>query len=209
MSDETFPVVPPTEDSAGAPRWDPNFLGELRRQMLRFATLQLSDPHAAEDAVQEAWIGALKNAASFGGRSAFRTWVFAILKNKIADELRRRQRFADASSLPRSYEEGEDAPELFDQRGFWHPDRRPQPWPDPEVALHDAQFWQVFEACLDRLPPQQARVFMMREFLEFNTPEICTTVGISVSNLHVILHRARLKLRNCLEKNWFQGVQPC
>src|SRR3546814_19317523 len=78
---------------------DTEFLESLRRQMHKFATLQLSDAHLAEDAVQEALIGALKNANSFGGRAALKTWVFGILKNKIADVLRQKQRMVDASSL--------------------------------------------------------------------------------------------------------------
>ena len=78
---------------------DSDFLESLRRQMLKFATLQLSDANLAEDAVQEALIGALRKARSFAGRAALKTWVFAILKNKIADILRQKQRSIDASSL--------------------------------------------------------------------------------------------------------------
>lgn len=76
--------------------------------------------------------------------------------------------------------------------------------------MYDAQFWRVFEACLDRLPAAQARVFMMREFLELETPEICAVANITVSNLNVMLHRARLRLRECLENHWFtSGETPC
>jgi RNA polymerase sigma-70 factor (ECF subfamily) len=85
---------------------DPGFLSDLRRQMVKFAALQLSDSLLAEDAVQEALIGALKNAKSFAGRAALKTWVFAILRNKIADVLRQKQRMVDASSLLREDEEG-------------------------------------------------------------------------------------------------------
>src|SRR3990167_6060727 len=87
---------------------DKVFLENLRRQMHQFATLQLSDAHLAEDAVQEALMGALKNVQSFGGRAALKTWVFAILKNKIADVLRGKQRVVNASSLLREYEEQQD-----------------------------------------------------------------------------------------------------
>lgn len=87
---------------------DKEFLEALRLQMLKFATVQLSDSHLAEDAVQEALIGALKNAKSFGGRAALKTWVFAILKNKIADALRQKQRLVYAGSLMRDDEEDEE-----------------------------------------------------------------------------------------------------
>jgi RNA polymerase sigma-70 factor (ECF subfamily) len=108
-------------DSRVAPFQDPVFLQDLRRQMLRFATLQLSDAHLAEDAVQEALIGALKSADRFGGRAALKTWVFAILKNKIADVLRQRQRLWQADHLLRADEDGEDLHDLFYARGFWQP----------------------------------------------------------------------------------------
>ncbi len=189
---------------------DTEFLEGLRRQMLKFAISQLSDSHLAEDAVQDALIGALKSAHSFGGRAALKTWVFAILKNKIADVLRQKQRLLDASSLLREGEEEEDFSALFDQKGFWQADERPAAWTNPEESLREGQFWRVFEACLENLPGNQARVFMMREFVEFESHEICTAVGITVSNLNVMLHRARIRLRECLENRWFmEGEQSC
>jgi RNA polymerase sigma-70 factor (ECF subfamily) len=191
---------------------DPVFLEELRRQMLRFATLQLNDEHLAEDAVQDALIGALKNARSFRGTAALKTWVFAILKNKIADTLRQRQRLVYAGSLLAAEEGEEDTvtPSLFDTRGHWRNEERPQDWGDPESAFSKAEFWKVFTVCLDGLPPRQARVLMMREFVELEADEICAAVGMTVTNLHVTLHRARLRLRECLENHWFVGgTQSC
>lgn len=182
---------------------DTAFLNDLRRQMVKFATLQLSNSHTAEDAVQEALIGALKNAKSFAGRAALKTWVFAILRNKIADLLRQKHRMVDASSLLREDEEGEDFSELFDQKGFWQADEKPATWGNPQGALHQNQFWKVFEACLEGLPGNQARVFMMKEFVELDTAEICMAVGITTTNLNVMLHRSRLRLRECLASTWF------
>lgn len=182
---------------------DTAFLSDLRRQMVKFAKLQLSNAQHAEDAVQEALMGALKNAKSFSGRAALKTWVFAILKNKIADVLRQKQRMVEASSLLHEDEDGEDFSELFDGKGFWQNDEKPATWSNPQAALQQEQFWKVFHLCLEALPGQQARVFMMKEFVELETPEICTTVGISVSNLNVMLHRSRLRLRECLENHWF------
>ena len=182
---------------------DTAFLSDLRCQMLKFATLQLSNSHAAEDAVQEALVGALKNAKAFAGRSALKTWVFAILRNKIADVLRHKQRVVDASSLLREEEENEDFSELFDRWGYWQADEKPAHWGNPHEALRQQQFWKVFEICLERLPGNQARVFMMKEFVELDADEICTAVGITTTNLNVMLHRARLRLRECLENNWF------
>lgn len=186
------------------PAWmqDKAFVEDLRRQMLRFARLQLADASLAEDAVQEALIGALRNAGGFAGRAAYKTWVFAILKNKIADLLRQRHRQAGANQPELHFDE-EDPSELFDHRGAWQADARPGHWAHPEEALNTAQFWRVFEICLDNLPPQQARAFMMREFLGLETDEIRTHMALSVTNLNVILYRARLRLRACLEHRWF------
>ena len=183
---------------------DVAFLEDIRRQMIKFATLQLGDGHLAEDAVQEALIGALKNASSFGGRAALKTWIFAILKNKIADTLRHKQRVVNASSLLREEDEDKDISELlFDRKGHWQHDERPVAWGNPEASLRETHFWRVFEACLERLPPKQARVFMMREFIELDVDEICVAVDLTISNLHVLLHRSRLRLRECIENNWY------
>jgi RNA polymerase sigma-70 factor (ECF subfamily) len=182
---------------------DVAFLEDIRRQMVKFATLQLCDSHLAEDAVQEALIGAMKNAASFGGRAALKTWIFAILKNKIADTLRQKQRTVNASSLLREDDEDADMNELFDRNGHWQPDERPLAWGNPEACLRESQFWQVFEACLENLPPNQARVFMMHEFVELEAGEICAELELTTSNLHVLLHRSRLRLRECIENKWY------
>lgn len=198
-------------DNPDNPLLDTGFVEELRRQMIKFATLQLSDSHLAEDAVQEALIGAMKNVRSFGGRSALKTWVFAILKNKIADILRQKQRMVSVSSLfANDDEEYRGMESLFDAKGFWHARERPADWSNPEQSLCDSHFWRVFEACLEHLPPKQARVFMMREFIELESGEICESLELTVTNLNVMLHRARLKLRECLENNWFvEGECSC
>lgn len=200
-------VSKPKNDTAAIPvdnlLADTVFLEAIRKQMIRFATLQLGDSHQADDAVQDALIGALKNASSFGGRAALKTWVFAILKNKIADILRHKQKVVNVSSLLGEEDDDEDLSELFDRKGFWQPDERPVAWGNPEASLREGQFWRVFEACLDGLPPKQARVFMMREFIELDADEICVAVDLTTSNLHVLLHRSRLRLRECIENKWY------
>jgi RNA polymerase sigma-70 factor (ECF subfamily) len=187
-------------------------LAALRPDMLRFARLQLRDRDAAEDMVQEAIEAALRQASRFAGQSSLKTWVFAILRNRIIDHLRSARRTVPMSSL---VEDGDDWQErlaaMFDDGGRWRDSARPQAWPDPEASMQSRQFWAVFEACLDHLPPNTARVFMMREFLGFESGEICAQLAITTSNCHVILHRARLKLRGCLDSGWVrQGErQPC
>ena len=209
MSSKTSDASDPEPLGASA-LVDAKFLEALRRQMVKFATLQLSDSHLAEDAVQEALMGALKNAQSFAGQAALKTWVFAILKNKIADVLRQKQRLVYTGALVHDDDENEDLSELFDGRGHWQFDERPASWGNPQDSLHQTQFWTIFEVCLENLPGQQGRVFMMKEFVELESSEICSEVDISVSNLNVMLHRARLRLRECLENRWFTHAgQSC
>ncbi len=202
MKNTTSAMVEP-EAPAAAHLIDPVFLKELRGQMVRFAMLQLKNQELAEDSVQEALIGALNNAGSFGRRAALKTWVFSILKHKIVDTLRQRRRWVEASDLLRDDKDEEDLDTLFDTRGFWLRDEKPAGWSQPAESVKNDHFWRVFEACLSGLPENQARLFMMREFLEFDSSEICETLSITTSNLHVMLYRARLRLRECLENRWF------
>lgn len=184
---------------------DPAELSALRGKMVKFATMQLGDPQLAEDAVQEALMGAFKNTAAYTGKASLKTWVFAILKNKITDILRHRarQRLVSISQTASDDDEDADLSELFNGRGMWEPDERPSPWGNPTETLQDKQFWRVFELCLEGLPGQQAKVFMMREYVGLDAREICSEVGITSTNLNVMLHRARLRLRECLEDRWF------
>jgi RNA polymerase sigma-70 factor, ECF subfamily len=190
---------------------DAAFFEPIRRDMLRFARLQLRNAAQAEDVVQDALAAALANAQQFAGQAAVRTWIFAILKNKIVDLLRQQARTTNVSALAAAEDSLDQAFEsLFKANAHWHPGSRPAAWGDPEVALRQKVFWDVFDACLKHLPENTARVFMMREFLEFETVEICQELQISTGNCNVILHRARNALRRCLEQHWFSaGEQPC
>ena len=205
MGNSAATETAPAPQRAHSELIDPVFVAELRRQMVKFATLQLRDPHQAEDAVQEALIGAMKNSAPFQQRAAVKSWVFGILKHKIIDLLRQQQRTIAISQLGDDDDNSLDL--LFDRHGHWDTSQKPITWPSPLQSTHNAQFWQVFECCLENLPASQARLFMLRELMELTAAEICATLDISVSNLHVQLYRARLRLRECLENRWFMGEQ--
>ena len=197
--------------TAEQPMIDDRFLTEIRHDMIKFATLQLRDDALAEDVVQDALMGAMANAEGFSGRSALKTWVFAILRNKITDQIRVKGRTTNVSALSSDEASLDEAFEsLFKSNAHWTPQSRPKNWGDPEESLRQQRFWDVFDACLKHLPENTARVFMMREFLEFETAEVCLELAITTSNCNVILHRARNGLRRCLEGNWFAaGEQPC
>jgi len=169
---------------------------KLRPYLLRYAQLQLRSAEAAEDAVQEALVAALAGAAGFAGRSNLRTWLTGILKHKIVDAIRRARREA-----PRLLHDDLTArePRRVEQRQRHHP----SPWEDPDGALHQKQFLAALEACLKALPARTSQVFLMREHLGVETAEICKELGLTPTHCWVLLYRARMALRECLQKTWF------
>jgi RNA polymerase sigma-70 factor (ECF subfamily) len=183
-------------------------LDQHRGYLLRVARLQLRDEALAEDIVQETLLAALSG-SGFSGKSSLRTWLTGILKHKIVDAIRRKQRepmVASAFGDIESELDIEDFDALFNERGGW--DAKPADWGDPDAALSQRQFLDVMDICLDKLPPNTARVFMMREVMELETDEICKELAITANNLWVILYRARMALRQCLEQNWFADKRP-
>ncbi|WP_076593180.1 sigma-70 family RNA polymerase sigma factor [Herminiimonas arsenitoxidans] len=179
-------------------------LESLRPALMRFALLQLRDQALAEDVVQDALIAVLEKPDSFSGQSSLRTYVTAIMKYKIIDALRAGKRMRQiATQDDQSDDDMIDA--LFTANG--HTQEMPRSWGDPAASLQEQDFFKVLEICLEKLPAKTARIFMMREWLELETEEICKELDISTSNAWVILYRARLRLRECLDLNWF-GNQP-
>ena len=178
----------------------------LRDQLMRFARLQLRNEAWAEDAVSDTVLAALEKPRSFEGRSQLKTWLIGILKHKIVDQLRRHHREC-------ALESGEEVDEDF-EGDLFQPDGHfrdaPLDWGDPQAVIHQQQFLRVLDACVEGLPPQLGRVFLMREWMEMETAEICKELGLSSTNLWVILHRARLRLRECLQQRWFNDhpVRP-
>lgn len=170
----------------------------LRTPLLRFARTQLRNDAWAEDAVSETLLAALEKPQSFAGGSQLKTWLVGILKHKLVDQLRRHSREATILSPDDDADLDE---QLFRADGHWR--EAPREWGDPEHDLRQRQFFEVLQACVDHLPPTQGRVFMMREWLELDTDEICKALAITPTNLWVLLHRARLRLRDCLQDRWF------
>jgi RNA polymerase sigma-70 factor (ECF subfamily) len=170
----------------------------LRPQLLRFAQAQLRNEAWAEDAVSETVLAALAKPQAFAGQSQLKTWLIGILKHKLIDQVRRHSR--EVSTTTQDDDEDIDAL-LFDETGHWRD--KPAEWGDPEAACGRREFFEVLEVCVEKLPGVQGRVFMMREWLELDSPEICKELGITTTNLWVLLHRARLRLQTCLQERWF------
>ncbi len=159
--------------------------------------LQLRNHAQAEDAVQETLYAALRGAESFAGGSSVRTWLIGILKHKIVDIIRKASR---EKSLEEYESSTADMDPLFLLDGH-HADR-PADWGNPEETLSRQRFFEVLERCMESLPKATAQAFAMREVMGLETSEICAAMKITTSNCWVLLFRARMRLRECLERNW-------
>jgi len=167
--------------------------------LFRFALLRVRDRTLAEDLVQETLLAALRGRDRFSGRSTERTWLVGILKNKISDHFRRSARESSRDGLLLREALGDNP---FDGRGHWK--TGPSDWgTDPAALARHAGFFEQLRRCLSELPGLQGGAFTLREVDGLGTQEICKLLEISETNLWVILHRARMRLRACLEANWF------
>ena len=167
--------------------------------LFRYAMFRINDAHLAEDLVQETFVAALRARDSFAGRSSGRTWLFGILKHKIIDHIRKRSRERPASdagtieAIPR---------DSFDEKGGWN--LHPAEWTtDPRLLYQQQEFWEILQHCLSELPNRLHQAFTLRELDGLSTEEICKIMDITPTNGGVMLHRARMRLRSCLEVKWF------
>ena len=172
--------------------------------LYRYALLRVRVPELAAELVQETFLEALGGWGSFAGRSSERTWLVGILKHRIVDHVRRttRERPASGESSSRPIDDP-----TFDARGHWR--AIPDSWRgDPRSVLETREFWDVFGACLSRLPRSLADAFFLREVDGLSPEETRELLKISAANLWTRLHRARSLLRDCLELNWFGEYPP-
>ncbi len=171
--------------------------------LYRFAQARIKDPSIAEDLVQETFLAALGARKNFKGRSTTRTWLIAILKHKIVDYIRKKVREQDTDKLE-SMTDGIDV--NFTDRGDWQ--LRPSRWAKNPMKLYEQkEFMDVLYHCLAELPDRQAEAFMLREIDGLSTEEVCKELNITATNSWVMLYRARMLLRGCLENNWIDAGQ--
>ncbi len=186
------------KSDADAPeRW----VDEHGSALYRYALLRLRDPHKAEEMVQETFLAALQARERFSGESSLRTWLTGILRHKILDLFRREARTLALDDVPEA-QQGDVGliAESFTAAGRWSATLGD--WGDPQQALEQGQFWAVLQTCLDRLPERLARLFVLREIMETESEEICQDLAITPTNLWTMLYRARMGLRQCLDRNW-------
>ncbi len=177
-------------------------IATYRPILFRMALLQLRDAAAAEDATQEALLAAIQTHDKFEGRAALRTWLISILRFKVLDSLRQRKRQGlpvDPGQLDVELDTAKFAA-LFDETGCWATPK--DAWTNPETHVARIEFFRILEACLTKLPTNTSRVFLMREWLELTSDEICSETGVTAGNLRVLLYRARMQLRSCVDVSW-------
>jgi len=211
MSTENQTVAGPMTEVSTPPAPSPSRLSDPERwvdehgdYLFKYALMRLRDPAKAEDAVQETFLAALKGGKSFQGRSAEKSWLVGILKNKICDHYRKASRETSFTDLEFFKDkEGDRFVENGLGKDGWIHELGPQEWDNPGASLDNEVFWQTYRDCSGKLPKNVATVFNLREVDGVESKEICAMLNISESNLWVMLHRARMALRRCLETNWF------
>jgi len=180
--------------------------------MLRAARAYVADDHAAQDVVQEAWLGVLRGIDGFQQRSSLRTWVYRILVNKAKTRGVRDARTVPSGSLSPDQDHGPTVdPARFrgtddPYPGHWH--SSPPAWPSPEDSAVAAETRHQLAAALAGLPARQRVVVTLRDVAGHSSDEVCELLSISAANQRVLLHRGRAALRAALEHHWIKEATP-
>lgn len=194
-----------TENHPIAPQQWAHAYGDI---LYRYAVSRVNDHDAALDLVQDTFVSALKAASDFKGQSTEKTWLISILKRKIIDYYRKAYRQRETSyNNEMGHEPTNDDYFIHEgnMSGAWRSDKIPQPWHvDTDAGIESEEFQKVLQECLHRLPEKQASVFVLQLMEELKSDEICKELNITSSNLWVLLHRARLQIRECVEINWLR-----
>ena len=175
--------------------------------LFNFAMVRVNDAEKAEDLVQETFLAGLKGQGRFMGKSNERTWLTSILKRKIMD-VYRKQYSSKQSSLDAMEGDVSDGDFYRSEdpfRGHWLEGKGPNSHSLlPEGDMEEAELAAFIQQCIERLPPQLGAAFIMKMLDEEDSETICKELGITPSNLWVMLHRSRLRMRECLEQSWLK-----
>ena len=182
-----------------------NWIGLYSDQLYRFALSRVNNNQLAEDLVQETFISALKSLKGFKGESTEKTWLYSILRNKVIDYYRSSEKKMASKFYDINDEKGTDHFFYSEGKssGEWVRGHEPTSFHEAaDQPLERIEFMQILKLCMELLPMKWAEVFRMKNIEEFDSKEICKELEITPSNLWVIIHRAKLQMRECMEKNW-------
>ena len=172
--------------------------------LFKYAVIRVHKKELAEDLVQDTFVSAIRSIKSFQHKSTERTWLTSILKNKILDHYKKRSTQRELNISENELEPSGHFKTEGIQKGRWNKDVRPENWDtDHETPVEKMEFYTTLTNCIGGLPDQWATVFSLKNLEDLSAGEICKEVGISSSNYWVIMHRAKLMLRECMGKNWF------
>lgn len=194
------------EDRSGDSAFDADRWVELYGDYLfRYAMLRLRNRSAAEDVVQETFLSAYAAKDKFQHRSSVKTWLVSILRNKVIDHYRRASR-DDRKNVSLENEDSEALDPIerasFNRFGIWK--KWYDAWEaDPETLVEQQHFMRRVRDCMSGLPENLRNVFVLKAVDNLETEDICNRLEISSSNAWVILYRARMRMRECLDVNWF------
>lgn len=171
--------------------------------LFNYAMARVGERETAKDLVQETFLSALRGLGGFKGESSEKTWLFSILRNKIIDYYRKK---GTAKEIPVSSVSGPaDEEYYFDENGHWKQELLPVDWGGVHDEARSGEFMDTLRNCLSRLTAQCRGAFTLKYMEELEADEICKELSISSSNYWVIIHRAKLQLRHCLQKNWLEA----
>lgn len=167
--------------------------------LIRLALTFVSDRGAAEEVVQETWLGVVRGLSTFERRSSLKTWIFRILVNRARTRGARDGRFVNFSAFEELGDEPSAVADRFSASGRWI--QPPSMWQEhnPEDVLLRREGADCLRSAIASLPPNQRAVISLRDIEGADAPEVCNILGISETNQRVLLHRARTKVRAALE----------
>lgn len=182
---------------AGDERAFAELVRRYQPMMLRIARMYVKTPGAAEEVVQETWLGVLRGLDRFEGRSSVKTWIFRILVNQAKTRGVRDQRVTPFASL-----EDDEGPTLessrFGDDGWWA--AHPGAWSQlPAERLESKETIAAVRDAIAELPARQQEVIVLRDLVGLDGAEVSESLGVTEGNQRVLLHRARAKVRTALE----------
>lgn len=181
-------------------RLDPErWVDKYADALYAFTVVRVSDSGIAEDLVQETFLSAWKAKDSYKGEASEKNWLYKICKNKIIDHYRKQKH-----AVVKISDREEDI--FFDDIEHWTSETKPNDWGiDSEQPIQKKEFYSTLEKCKQKLKEIQQQVFVLKYMEDMDSDKICSLLGITSANYWVLIHRAKLHLRSCLEKNWINN----
>lgn len=178
-----------------------NWIALYADYLLNYAFFRVRDRELAEDLMQETFISALKSQQTYNGTAGEKTWLTAILKNKIIDYYR--SKLSKYTKLTDSINNTTNN-DFFDEKTdfHWMKGKQPSEWNTTERQIESSEFNSAFMDCMQKLPEKLSAIFSLKYIEDEQSEVICKELSITSSNYWVMMHRAKLQLRECLEKNW-------